>query len=60
MIRCKKNGIYVTGCSQWIGSNPIDECEICVLKGGISETHGSIGGGGRKIHKNMQRPIEKE
>jgi hypothetical protein len=58
MIKCRKNGVYVTGCTQWIGSNPIGECEICVLKGDISETHGKRKGVAESIRRNMQRPIK--
>ncbi len=58
MVKCKKNGISVTGCAEWMGNNPIGECEICILKGGFSETHGKRKGVAESIRKNTQRPLK--
>ncbi len=58
MVKCKKNGINVSGCAKWMGSNPIGECEICVLRGGFSEAHGKRKGVAESIRKNTQGPLK--
>ena len=57
MIKCKKNGIYMTGCTEWMGGNPIEGCEICVLRGHLRNPW--YRGGVRKtIRKNKGGPAK--
>jgi hypothetical protein len=54
MFRCRKHNQNVTQCPRWIGSPPSEVCPNCVSEANIPNAHGSIGGGGRKIRKNIE------
>jgi hypothetical protein len=58
MVRCKKHGLVVTGCSRWMGNYPSENCENCDFKGGISAPSGNTKGLEETIRTNVYRLIK--
>ena len=58
MIRCKKYGLVVIGCSRWMGNYPSEDCENCDFKGGIPVPGSNTKGLEETICRNRYRPIK--
>jgi hypothetical protein len=56
MIKCKKHGLFVTGCSRWNGSYLFEACEKCDFEGRVFESHSDTTGQGKTIRRNSSRP----
>jgi len=58
MVRCKRYGLVVTGCSRWTGNYPSEDCENCDFKGGISAPRSNIKESEETICGDMHRPTK--
>lgn len=56
MVKCKKHGIFVTGCSRWNGSYLSEVCEECDLRGRDFDRRSDTLGQEETIRRSCSRP----